>query len=202
MSVRQVIKRCWDSALALAAAVSSALWLTASVIDSVTTEIIAFFTIQAAVILPAMIFTAGLLRGQGLTLAEVDRYQGALRRQMHFWVTLLFFDLFAVTTLIIGKAAKWRWKVTIEGHTADLAWILIFVVVLISTLAILRMIPFVRGVMSLMELNGWLVRKSVQASEMAATPENLPQKSEPLDLPEGYGKILPHTRKGKGATGV
>jgi hypothetical protein len=196
MSVRQIVRRFWDTGLALGAAFCGAIWLTAPVINSITTEVIAFFTIQAAIILPAMIFTAGLLRGQGLTLAEVDRYQGALRRQMHFWMTLLFLDLMAVTLLIVGKAANWRWKVSIEGHGADLAWLLVFIVVLVSTLAILRMIPFVFGVMSLMELNGSLVRKSIEAASATGSDQ---QKSVPtderLELPEGYGRILPHPRK-------
>jgi hypothetical protein len=188
----RAIARCWDSALALTAAVCGAIWLTPAVIDSVTTEIIAFFTIQSAVILPAMIFTAGLLKGQGLTLAEADRFQGALRRQMYFWVTLLFLDLLAVTLLIVGKASHWRWDATVFGHNAKLAWILIFVVTFVSALAILRMYPFIRGVMSLMELNGWLVRKSIEASEQKLTP---PLVSDAIDLPDGYGKIIPHPRK-------
>ena len=188
MSARQALRRYWDLALAVAAAVCGALWLTPTVINSVSTEVIAFFTIQVAVILPAMIFTAGLLRGQGLTLAEVDRYQGALRRQMHFWVTLLFLDLLAVTLIIVGKAANWRWKVSIEGHSADIVWMLVFVGTFVSTLAVLRMIPFVRGVMSLMELNGLLVRKSVEAAAVESRSETVPVNPEPLNMPEGYGE--------------
>jgi hypothetical protein len=200
MSARQALRRYWDSALAIAAAVCGALWLTPAVINSVSTEIIAFFTIQAAVILPAMIFTAGLLRGQGLTLAEIDRYQGALRRQMQFWVTLLFLDLLAVTLIIVGKAASWRWKISIEAHTADIVWILVLAGTFVSTLAVLRMIPFVWGVMSLMELNGLLVRKSVQAAEAESPSQKMPANPEPLNLPDGYGKILTHPRKRRGAS--
>lgn len=191
-------RKYWDSALALLAAVCGALWLTPKVIELVTTEVIAFFTIQAAVILPAMIFTAGLLRGQGLTLEEADRYQGALRRQMSFWVTLLSLDLIAVTFLIVGKAAGWRWIVTVFGHSANLAWVLIFAVTFVSALAILRMHPFVRGVMSLMELNGWLVRKSIEAEQRKASAP--PPQPDKLDLPAGYGKILPHRRKDRNAS--
>jgi hypothetical protein len=187
--------------LAVAAGVCAAFWLTPPVIGSVTTEIIAFFTIQAAVILPAMIFTAGLLRGQGLTLTEVERYHSALRKQMEFWVTLLFLDLLAVTFLIVGKAAEWRWKVSVEGYGANIAWVLFFCTTLVGTLAVLRMVPFVRGVMSLMELNGWLVRKAIQAEETQAVSGSQPlSPAKPLDLPEGYGKILPHRRKPRRST--
>jgi hypothetical protein len=195
MPKRNIIARYWDFAFALVGVVCGAAWLTPPVISSVTTEIIAFFTIQAAVILPAMIFTAGLLRGQGLTLAEVDRYHAALRRQMSFWVTLLFFDLVTVTLLIVGKAAEWRWKVSVDGHGANIGWVLVFFTTLIGSLAILRMVPFVRGVMSLMELNGFLVRKAVEAEQTLIASGGDPlSPTEPLNLPEGYGKIIPHKR--------
>ena len=200
MSVTTAIARSWDFALALLAAIIAALWLTPVVIDKVTTEMIAFFTIQSAVILPAMIFTAGLLRGDGLTLGEVERYQAALRRQMHFWVTLLFLDLIAVSVLIIGKAAAWHWKVTIAGYSAEWGTGLMFVCAFAGALAVLRMYPFVRGVMSLLELNGLLVRKAVAAGEKART-QSPSTPAEPLNLPDGYGKILPHTPRRRRGTG-
>jgi hypothetical protein len=195
MPAGQLLRKCWDMLLAVAAGICGGLWLTAAVVNSITAEAIAFFTIQAAAIFPAMIFTAGLLRGQGLSMLEIDRYQAALRRQMHFWVTLLCLDIAAVFFLIIGKAANWRWNVSVEGHGTDLAWVLAFVVVFVSTLAILRMIPFVRGVMSLLELNGALVKKA--AEEALASPPNRKAAATPdgIDLPPGYGRILPHPRK-------
>lgn len=197
MTFRAVVQRYWDSALALVAAVVGARFLTYPVITSVTTEVIAFYTIQAAVIFPAMMFTAGLLRGDGLTVAEVERYRAALRRQMHFWVTLLCLDLAAVFFIIVGKAAEWKWKISIAGHGADLGFVMIGIVVFVGTLAVLRMAPFVAGVMSLLEMNGWLVRKSVEARERAGF-QTLPDGQPPgLSLPEGYGRILPHKRTRK-----
>lgn len=197
MSIRTAFEKSWDSALALVAAVVGARLLTYEVITSVTTEVIAFFTIQAAVIFPAMMFTAGLLRGDGLTVAEVEKYRAALRRQMHFWVTLLCLDLAAVFFLIVGKAAGWKWKISIEGHGADFGPILMALALLVGTLAVLRMAPFVRGVISLLEMNGWLVKRSVQA-RAGESGHSLPS-TEPhdLSLPEGYGRILPHTGRRK-----
>lgn len=185
--------------LALLAAIAGARFLTHDVIISVTTEVIAFFTIQAAVIFPAMMFTAGLLRGDGLTVAEVEKYRAALRRQMHFWVTLLCLDLTAVFFLILGKAADWKWKVSVSGHSGNFGFVMVGIAVLVGALALLRMAPFVRGVMSLLEMNGWLVKKSVQARERNEG-HSLPA-AEPQDwaLPEGYGRILPHKKNRKQA---
>jgi hypothetical protein len=178
----------------LLAAVAGARLLTQGVITSVTTEVIAFFTIQAAVIFPAMMFTAGLLRGDGLTVAEVEQYRAALRRQMHFWVILLCLDLAAVFLLIVGKAADWKWKISISGHSADFGFVIIWLAVLVGTLAVLRMAPFVRGVLSLLEMNGWLVKKSVQARERHEASPKTEIEPQQITLPEGYGRIVPHRR--------
>ena len=175
--------------LALAAGVASAIWLPAATIKDITAELMAFFTIQSAVILPAMIFSAGLLRGDGLTLREVDLYQSALRRQMTFWVTLLFLDLIAAAILVLGKAANWTWKITIHGHTGNFGWLIIGITAFFSALAILRMVPFVQGVMSQLELNGVLARKVVQAREQERiTDQEIPEA--PFDRPEDFGRIV------------
>src|SRR5258707_11744871 len=121
----RILRNTWDLIAAVALAAAAARWLTATAIKEVTTEIIAFFAIQSAVILPAMIFTAGLLRGDGLTVQEIERYQLALRRQMHFWITLLFLDFLAVAIVIVGKAADWKWKISVYGWSSDFGWLMI-----------------------------------------------------------------------------
>jgi signal transduction histidine kinase len=190
------VLRYWDSILALAAGAAGAAWLPVHTIKDVTPELIGFFTIQSAVILPAMIFSAGLLRGDGLTLNEVDRYQAALRRQMSFWVALLSFDLIAAALLVVGKAADWKWKITISGHTENFGLVLIGITVLLSVLAILRMIPFVKGVMSQLELNGLLARKVI---EERARQKKQMQQDEPLpalfERPENFGQIIRPKRR-------
>lgn len=194
--INRLISKAWDIAIAFAAAVAAGLWLAPTVIESITTELIAFFTIQSAVILPAMIFTAGLLKGEGLNLIEVKRFQAALRRQMHFWVTLLGLDLVAVTILIIGKASSWTWKITISHWSSNLSWVMLSIAAFTGTLALLRMVPFVRGVVSLLDLNGWLALKSVQAREreQEKSGEEHPPIA-PFEMPEGYGQVLPPRRK-------
>jgi hypothetical protein len=193
MNIRRIVARSWDTVAAVAAAVSAGLWLPPSVIANITTELIAFFTIQSAVILPAMIFTAGLLRGDGLTIAEIDRYQSALRRQMEFWTTLLFFDLFATAIVVVGKAANWKWKISVAGWSEDFGWVMVALTVFMTTWAILRMVPFVRGVMSLLDLNGFLAKKSVQARLEEKKASEIQTTS--FQPPEGYGRVVSHKRR-------
>lgn len=194
--LQRIIARTWDTALAFAAALAAALWLTPAVINLITTEAIAFFTIQSAVIFPAMIFTAGLLKGDGLTVSEVENYQRALRKQMHFWVVLLFLDLISVATITVGKAAEWKWKVTVLGSSANLGWVLIALATFCGALAILRMVPFVRGVTSLLELNSWLAKKTVEARERKTTSDTT-RHLKPVDFvaPEGYGRVVDPPKK-------
>ena len=197
MNTLRKIFRYSDSVLALIAGVSSAAWLPAATVKDITPELMAFFTIQSAVILPAMIFSAGLLRGDGLTLREVDLYQGALRRQMRFWVVLLFLDLIAAAILVLGKAANWTWKITIHGHVGQFGWVMIGATGLFGVLAILRMIPFVQGVMSQLELNGELARKLVQSRDRElSAPQDPPEA--PFDRPSDFGRIVrpPARRRG------
>jgi hypothetical protein len=193
MNAKYSIARSWDVVLAVVAAAAAGRWLPSSVIKEVTTELIAFFAIQSAAVLPAMIFTAGLLRGDGLTLAEIDRYQMALRRQMYFWATLLFLDLLATGIVIVGKAADWKWKITVSDWTEDFGWLMIALTTFITTWAVLRMVPFVRGVISLVDLNGMLAKKALQARLAEKSATDLPASS--FEPPEGYGQIVTNKRR-------
>jgi hypothetical protein len=187
----RILRNIWDFIAAVVIAAAAARWLTAAAVKEVTTEIIAFFAIQSAVILPAMIFTAGLLRGDGLSVGELERFQDALRRQMYFWITLLALDFLSTGLLIVGKAAEWRWKVTVLSHSFELGWILIGVTALLGSWAVLRMVPFVKGVLSLLELNGWLAKKAIEARQGGggAAADLSATSPTPFEKPQGYGRI-------------
>ena len=69
----------WDFFSAALLGVVGAYFLPANAVKDITTELIAFFSIQSAVILPAMIFTAGILKPDGLELEDAERYHKALK---------------------------------------------------------------------------------------------------------------------------
>ena len=69
----------WDFFLAVLLAATGAYFLPHGAVKNITTELIAFFSIQSAVILPAMIFTAGILKPDGLELKDAERYHKALK---------------------------------------------------------------------------------------------------------------------------
>jgi hypothetical protein len=186
----------WDLFVAVAVAVVTTIWVKPHVSNDVTTELIAFFAIQAAVILPAMILTAGILRGDGLTLVEVNAYHDALRRQMHFWVTLLALDFIAVAFLMVGKAIEWKIALPIlyVATPLKLGDIFVGITVFVVALCVLRMIPFVGGVISLLEVNSNLVRMSIkERARQKRLAEALKIEETPFRAPEDYGRIVgPH----------
>lgn len=163
----------------------------------ITTELIAFFSIQSAVILPAMIFTAGILKPDGLEIEDANRYHKALKAQMLFWVALLGLDFVAVVALIAGKALGWSLLVPMPSPylPIDLGWFLPALLYFSGSLAVFRTIPFVKGVLSLLDLNSEMTTKAIGRRNRR---ENVEFKSmadpAPMDLPEGYGQVRADTK--------
>lgn len=183
----------WDFLLAALLAALGSYYLPANAVKDITTELIAFFSIQSAVILPAMIFTAGILKPDGLELDEAARYHKALKSQMLFWVVLLGLDFFAVVSLIVGKAVGWSIVIDLPNYSfsADVGWIIPVVLYFSGLLAILRTIPFVRGVLSLLDLNSDMTQKAIsRRNRIEAKDRQARANPAPMSLPDGYGNIL------------
>lgn len=70
---------------------------------SVTQEVIAFLSLLMAGLLPAMILTATILRGDSLSAKRVDEYGGALRLQLRFWSRLFVAATIATAGVIASK---------------------------------------------------------------------------------------------------
>ena len=189
----RTILRKWDFILAVAFAAAGACFLPTDAIKDITTELIAFFGIQSAAILPAMIFTAGILKPDGLGLSEAERYHKALKSQMHFWVALLGLDFVAIVALIAGKVMKWTLALPIPNSTdvVDVSWVFPTVLFFAGSLAILRIIPFVRGVLSLLDLNSEMAQKTItRRNRLEAEAKREKADSSPMVLPEDYGKVI------------
>lgn len=190
--MREYLKK-WDFILAALIAAVGAYFLPNSAMKDITTELIAFFSIQSAVILPAMIFTAGILKPDGLELAEAIRYHKALKAQMLFWVALLGLDFFAVVALIAGKALGWALVIPMPRKILpiDLGWLLPCVLYFAGSLAILRTIPFVRGVLSLLDLNSDMAQKAItRRNRLEAVESKAKADPKPMSLPDGYGNTV------------
>ena len=183
----------WDFICAAIIAGSGAYFLPYDAVKDITTELIAFFSIQSAVILPAMIFTAGILKPDGLELKEAERYHRALKNQMLFWVVLLGLDFVAVASLISGKALGWHLEVIIPGVETEiqLGWLFPSLLYFSGSLAVLRTIPFVRGVLSLLDLNSEMAQKAIKRRNRLETEQRRGKLDQaPMELPSGYGLVV------------
>jgi hypothetical protein len=183
----------WDFFSAALLAAAGAYFLPHNAMKDITTELIAFFSIQSAVILPAMIFTAGILKPDGLERKDATRYHKALKAQMLFWVALLSLDFVAVVALIAGKALNWILVLPMPAQLKpfDLGWLLPAILYFSGSLAVFRTIPFVRGVLSLLDVNSDMTLKAITRRNRIENAERKAQADpRPMDLPEGYGKVV------------
>lgn len=184
--------RKWDFFAAAILAVAGAYFLPNTAVKEITTELLAFFSIQSAVILPAMIFTAGILKPDGLELEDAGRYHMALKSQMLFWVALLGLDFVAVVALIAGKALDWTLIIPLprDFGSVELGWFPPSVLYFAGSLALFRTIPFVRGVLSLLDLNSDMTQKAIKRRNRNELANKQAQAdTRPLALPEGYGEV-------------
>lgn len=187
----------WDFFIAIALALAAICFLPRDAVKDITGDLITFFSIQSAVILPAMIFTAGILKPDGLELEDARRYQKALKRQMIFWVALLGLDFVAVVSIIAGKALNWTLALPLSAphRPLDFGWVLPLILYFTGSLAIFRMIPFVRGVLSLLDLNGEMTEKAITRRNQVEVAEKKSNADfTPLALPDGYGEIIPPSK--------
>lgn len=189
--IKTVLKY-WDFFAAISLAALGSYYLPSDAVKGITTELIAFFSIQSAVILPAMIFTAGILRPEGLELSDARDYHKALKAQMMFWVALLCLDFVAVASMIGGKGVGWSisFKAPYIGTAIDISWLFPLILYFAGSLAIFRTIPFVKGVLSLLDLNSEMTNKAIERRNRAQIEnERRTADKSPISLPEGYGNI-------------
>jgi len=186
------ILRFWDALLGVGLAVYAGRYAPPDLFKDVITELVAFFSIQAAAILPALIFAAGILRPEGLTLTEVRAYRRALSVQMNFWIVLLALDFLIVAGLILGKMIGWNLPISLSFLHFSIhcngARILLALIVLFGLVAIFRMIPFLRGILSLLFLNGEMVEKSLLKQNDETASQKI-DTTRPFETPQEFGKI-------------
>lgn len=91
---------------------------------SATQEVIGFLSLLMAGLLPAMILTATILRGDSLSARRVDEYGAALRLQLRFW-SRLFVAAAVATVGVIGSKIyadpEAHFQLMLRGHLIDQA---------------------------------------------------------------------------------
>ena len=66
-------------------------------------EVVSFLSLLMAGLLPAMILTATILKGDHLSVGRVRAYTAALTTQLEFWAVMFASALFAAAALVVAK---------------------------------------------------------------------------------------------------
>ena len=126
---------------------------------SATQEIIAFLTLLMAGLLPAMILTATILRGDSLSAKRVEEYGAALRLQLRFWSRLFVAATVATAGVVIAKIfadPETHLHLVFRGRyldAADVTTIAVFVEGAGISVVIQSLRAAFRGIVSLLDLN-------------------------------------------------
>lgn len=127
---------------------------------SVSQEIIAFLSLLMAGLLPAMILTATILRGDSLSARRVDEYGGALRLQLLFWSRLFVAATVATAGVIAGKIysdPQAEFALVVAGHhvldAARISAVATFIEGAGIGVVVQRLGSAFRGIVSLLDLN-------------------------------------------------
>ena len=116
-----------------------------------------------------------------------------MKAQMLFWVASLSLDFVAVVALIAGKALNWILVLPMPAQLKpfDLGWLLPAILYFSGSLAVFRTIPFVRGVLSPLDVNSEMTLKAITRRNRIENAERKAQADpRPMALPEGYGKVV------------
>lgn len=171
-----------------------ACWLPRLGIVAATQEMIAFLALLMAGLLPAMILTATVLKGSGLSVKRIDEYGGALRAQMRFWAVL--FGAAGMGTLgVVGTKIFSTTGVSFEFEyrslVVDAGGITSFFVAMSGFgigVVFQRLLPAYRGLKSLLDLNVQLARVEALANDRTLL-DALERDASGHGTPEAYRMI-------------
>lgn len=160
---------------------------------SVTQEIIAFLSLLMAGLLPAMILTATILRGDSLSAKRVDEYGVALRMQLGFWSRLFVAATIATAGVIASKIysnPEAQFAIAVKGHLLldanRLAAAAVFIEGAGIGVVIQRLQSAFQGIVSLLDLN-------VRMAKIDAL-ENDKSRLDALDAAaENVARLSPYT---------
>lgn len=150
-----------------------------------STRIIPFFALLMAGVLPAMMQTVTVLKGDDLSPRAVNEYGTALQDQLEFWAALFASALSAVGSLtlavIIAKASPLIHLPMAYFLDRDfLVDALIFIFGCTAASVFSRVVAAYGGLKSLLKLNLQLAeRKSKRAAEVAGQSLTKPQNPSP-----------------------
>lgn len=187
------LRRNWTFILAIIFGSATTYLASPDLWNSVSTQVIIFFSIQAGAILPAMTASIGFLKKDNFDLPMFERYYAAVEQLMTFLKWLFVLDILGVILIVFGGIVKWDLTIPQTTWTPELdaAWVLCWLASVVVIWAVLRTIPFLQGVLSLFRTHANLSRQTIQRRDTEGAAALL--KDAPSDrgsiVPKGYGRV-------------
>jgi hypothetical protein len=187
-----VAQRVGPLALAGTSFLATAGFADATFYNGVSQEMIAFFALIMAGVLPTAALAATVLRSGGLTEKSITDYQTALLGQLTVWAGLFFLSLIGSACLIIGKAIDWKIPIPfslIGLPNFDAGIILTGVTSAVFVLLLTRFSVVFVGLRSLIELSGEIAVSEIRLRDSSAAAQT---QRPARQLPErpGFGNQI------------
>lgn len=174
----RMAKKAWSGIAASIAAGLSYIYVKPTLWGEVALELVTFFSIQAIMVVPVMVFAAGIIGSKGNVLSEVEKLHKALETQMHFWLILLACNLLAILLLVIGQMVGWNEAINVCFS-------------FFATLSIVRTIVAAKGLLSLLTLNSNLAKEAIrQRNKEKAREFEKNMSKNPYRRPKDFGEIV------------
>ena len=171
------IRKRWDILTAIAVGVVGWFHMPPGLMQQASVELVTFFSLQAAIIMPALIVSITVLKTDALSLHDFDTYHDALRRQMQSWVWFMAICYLGMVTVVLSNLTDWCY-----GLLSSL--LLTF-----SFLIMFRAIYFVRGVIGLFDIRRRQTKKMIER-EVVHRQDEVRKQSKRINVPEGYGSVV------------
>lgn len=172
-----------------------ALAIPRAAILATTQELIAFLSLLMAGLLPAMILTATILRGDSFSAKRVDEYGGALRLQLRFWAMLFMAAGVSTAGLVLAKlfagadaAFVVRFR-RVGFDNGDVAALGLSLAGAGLGVVIQRLRPAYEGLVSLLDLNVAMARAQALQQDRSIA-DALHEDARAAKPPAAYAKIF------------
>lgn len=189
-------------AFAAAVGIAVSFFAPSDFVSTISGEIINFFGFVIAAVVPAMALSAAALRGNSMSIKRINQLHAALKRQMHFWASLVVLGFIGVIFVLIlkplvdcGKLQPCVPKLLFENQYFSIdSRIFTFLVGYIFGLMAGNMGNIVIGLMSLLDVNAEAARG--EAKQKFDEDSYAIEKSIlKINNPDDYGRLvdLPET---------
>jgi hypothetical protein len=184
----------WRIAVAAFGALVLVWGLPKSALGTASQELLAFFGLLMAGVLPTMVLAASSLRSGALSRKRIQSYYNALVVQMRVWAGLFILSLLASLAVIIGKIVGWTLPLTALVtlvyqpnwlSNIDVIYALNFIVLFCLFLLASRVAAIISGLRSLLRLSAEIAMSEADERSRLATDK---LASELRDISESHGR--------------